>query len=1364
MIRHAKLSKRKVFSALAAFVLSGAMACSFMPSVLNTFAATGDPGHYDADFASLEEAHEFADKVNIELMSESMVLMKNANVDGKPALPLSTEKDGITLMGAPSYHVVAGGMGSGAGGAIEVTLQDSFRDAGFRVNNIMEETYNNLPESVYQGAVSAGVRGYKISTIQEDPEAIKSAEYSIADNGTKYQTVIWTLSRVGCEGSDGFTSDIPINKDPTKHYLELNDGEEKMLNYLTELKKAGKVEKVIVLIGSANVMELGPLEDSDTVDGIFWLGQPGSNGLAAVGKVMSGEVNPSGKTVDVWNANHKADPTWNNFGNNSQHDSWQYDAATDEWKKVGTALDNYAYVGDEADTATHTVEYEEGIYLGYKWYETAWYEDALSQLPTYDSTYNNAADENGYYNRGNGVVYPFGYGLSYTTFEQTFVTGADELAAAINAKASDGKANLDETVEVKVKVTNTGDVAGKDVVQLYVNAPYTTGGIEKAYVQLVSFAKTDELQPDESQTVSLRVRLADIAAFDYNDANKNDYKGYEIEHGTYNFRIQKNSHELCDGETNTLSASLDQIWLDNDADASNNTPYSNGDDFDTLLIQKREDSNATMTLLSRADLVGTFPTVPEAEDRDYGRYIANLLHQGGNANTAGLNYGENEYRRYMENMNSSDDLTTDPWYKTNEQIPDDWTQATEDEAEKRENGKTEVQIFEMSGLDYQDDETLLKEGDPFYDPAKQYTQADAWVMFMNQLTYDEMAQLISDNSFSTAGLPAVGLNEVKDADGPAQLGKSEGGYTWCCEVNIASTWNVELAYARGYMTGHDSLFLDITGWYGPSMNMHHSPFGGRNFEYYSQDALQGGFIAAADVAGFKSMGGISYIKHFVLNDTESDRAGLGTWLSEQAARENYFKNFEYAIKEFDEDIDITIDGFNITSDKIGGSMGIMTGGNRTGAIGGYINYRNQQTLARDEWGFKGKIVTDMYGGGFGKGNMLIRSGGSIPLGTYSGYNVITGEWDDSLRGGKGGVRDGLPVYTASTADAEGAVAVTESNLEAVNRYLPDAKVGDYVLEGAVPESATQYYAVRKAAMTVLYAGANSNTLKNGLDENLFANKEYTICVGNMLDVNFASEMDIGSTISYSALSELPEGVELTAAGELTGRPTTVGTYKIKVMMKTQQWITAEAEVTLTVTPLLSTDSDLKAETGKAFSATFTQDIFHLNDMFDDSYLAFKDEVGRITDISYSLETPVPGLSLSKDGVLSGTPTEAGSYEIVVRTTVGYPSDRGKAMKADFDTVFTLEVAGETAQQPGEQPEQEEQFQIREENGVVQISFDYGQTWKDIIDKTELQPETPPAENGGGCSGSVTGITMAVALAAVSAAGAVFIARKHRSEK
>ena len=414
------------------------------------------------------------------------------------------------------------------------------------------------------------------------------------------------------------------------------------------------------------------------------------------------------------------------------------------------------------------------------------------------------------------VVYPFGYGLSYTTFAQEMLTSGADLEAVINAASG-----LDTTVKVQVKVTNTGDVAGKDVVQLYAHAPYTEGGIEKAEVQLVTYGKTKLLQPGESEVLTLAIRLGDVASFDYNDANANGYKGWEIEAGAYQLRLQNNSHDLISAIDMTLTAKTTE--LDNDAASENNTLFSNGDDFDSLLNLKDAESESTMVLMTRADFKGTFPTAPSQDDRVYGARLIEMMA----TNTTGVAGEQTNESRYDGYTNSDDDLTTDPWYLTNDEIPSTWTQAADDTA--RENGKTAVQLSEMAGLDYWSDE-IVPEGHPYAD----MTEAEAWVEFVNQLTYSELITLVSSGRYITPGLDSVGKAQARDWDGPAQIRSGgTGGYTFCTAIVVASTWNTDLAYTFGRMMGNDSLFLGVPGWHAPSMNGHRSPFTGRNFEYYS---------------------------------------------------------------------------------------------------------------------------------------------------------------------------------------------------------------------------------------------------------------------------------------------------------------------------------------------------------------------------------------------------------------------------------------------------------------------------------------------------------------------------------------------------
>lgn len=1021
-------------------------------------------GTWYTDFATIEESHEHADKVNIQIMEESSILMKNDN----NTLPLK-KGSGVSVLGNLSYHVVTGGTGSGGGGALRVDMVSGLEKSGFKVNGLAKDFYSTLTSTAN---ISSGMfSGASGQQVQEDPSVLAPIEDSLRN----YRTVVWTIGRTGGEGSDLQTNSLPTNKDQTKHYLELNDNELKMVQYLSDLKTAGKIDKVVVLLNTANVLEMGPLQNNAAIDAILWIGQPGPNGLEGVGHVLNGSVSPSGRTVDVWDADHKKDPTWSNFGDNSQNtwDGQKFDSDSDYATnhivdKTGAVINNSAMV-----------EYEEDIYLGYKYYETA---DAEAKAGNYAG-----------FNYDEAVIYPFGYGLSYTKFSQKILTSSSEVEAAVKAATS-----LDSTFPVKVEVTNTGYVAGKEVVQLYNHAPYTKNGIAKAEVALVGFEKTDTLQPGESQVVTVNVRLEDLASFDYNDANKNQYKGWEIEAGDYELRLQKNSHELIEA----LKVKLEEKKLDNDDDATNNTVYSNGNDYDTLINMKAEGTQSHMKLMSRDDFTGTFPTPSKKEERYFGDHVTEILKNANYTTQAGSQTPEH---RYTGDINGSDDLPTDPWYKTNADIPSTWTQAT-----TREDGeKTAVQLQDMAGLDYWDTTTKVTEG-----AYKDQTAAQAWDSFMNQLTLDEMKSLLINGSYSTPGLASVGKDAAADQDGPAQLA---GGYTFAASINIASTWNVDLAYERGRAVGNDSLFLNVPGWYAPSMNIHRSAFTGRNFEYYSQDAFMSGMIGAYDVKGFQDKGGYVYIKHYALNNCETDRTGIATFASEQTIRENYLKTFELSV-------------------KLGDAKAVMTSFNRIGIIPASANYMSSQAILRDEWGFHGQTVTDFYMGNMARGSMAIRAGNNMPLGRNN-WGPIDGTWDATLRDGKGGVRSGNAT------------------------------------DGVSPESPTAYYAIRKAAEQVLWVGSSTNVIENKYDKSQFQNQTVEGIQGMALNKSITFDASkYGTTNNSFSITggTLPKGVSFNSAtGTFTGTPTETGDFPLTVTLTSDKWVTTTAQITLRIKPLFT---------------------------------------------------------------------------------------------------------------------------------------------------------------------------------------------------
>lgn len=1187
-----KKQKKNIKVLTGVLAVAGGMVIASAVSATPTYAsfAADQNGKFYTDFSSFEEEQEFAGSLNVKIMEESVTLLKNKD----ETLPLAKGSN-ISLLGTHSYRPFLGGTGSGSIGGSFATLPDSLTNSGLNLNAAVSDYYKAHD---YKSNVCVQGMFTQASQSVDGPaseiEALKNTFTFYGD------AALITIGRIGGEGDDllrtnvGIAGNTIVNQDPTKHSLELFDTEKDLIEVAKQY-----CDKVIILINSANAMEIPELEDDPDIDAIVWIGQPGETGLKGVGPVLVGDVAPSGRLADIWPADFKKDPTWFNFGDNKQNNDY------DPVKKVfDTEYSNVVTqaIGSKIPNGTrYALEEEEGIYLGYKWYETAAADGILDDLAIYESA--NAAipeDKAGdmYYNRSTGVVYPFGFGLSYTEFNKEFVSTADEVQAAINAAAS-----LEASIPVKVRVTNNGSVAGKEVVQLYNHAPYTNGGIEKAEVSLAGFAKTKLLKPGRSEVVTVNVRVGDLAAFDYNDANENNFAGWEIEAGAYELRLQDNSHEQVAKLDLALTAKefrKDGSVATGLAAGDSYNVLSKGDDYDTLLpiklhvdgepgsaaipakpgVDANEDGDyddegdtapvdavpevpatgdgVTFKLMSRANFVTTFPTAPTAAERVYPDIVLALLtnsstHRSGDTSIleGQANYSEwAKYYRYTGNFNGSDDLPTDPWYKTNADIPASWTQL----ATARASGtQAAVLIQQMSGLDFNSDR-IVPEGHPYAGS----TEAEAWNQFMNQLTYAELAALLQNGGYKTPGLNAIGKKQAGDQDGPAQLKGTQnggnmvtnfnkGGTPWCCEVNISSTWNVELAHKQGLCVGNESLFNGSNGWYGPAMNTHRSPFSGRNFEYYSQDGVHGGIIAGAVVSGAQSKGCNVFMKHYALNDQETNRMqGIATYNSEQAIRETLLKPFEYAT-------------------KVGHATAVMTAFNRSGSIPAFANYMFNEEILRQEWGFMGESVTDYYSASMGKGNYLQRGGCHLALngnlnyntnitGTRSNTNAITGIWDPELREGKGGVRDGLKV------------------------------------DDVIPESPTQYYAIRMAATYICWVGANSNSAQNGVTTvgatgntttpmNIFSfETNQSLKFGVSANINAAvnpEHVPSDCSVKYELEGTLPSGLSFnTSTGRITGSATELGTFNLTVKAIIDNYILRSASLKLTVDPTAQVNEDV----------------------------------------------------------------------------------------------------------------------------------------------------------------------------------------------
>ena len=784
-----------------------------------------------------EEAAEVAEKI----MEDGIVLLKNESL-----LPLNETKK-LNIFGWESINPAYGGAGSGGINDLYdiVSLNQGLENAGFSINQELVDFYNNY------GADNPEMSIQKQSwTLPEPPvdtysdELIKSAkEYS--------DVAVVVLSRKAGEGHNDIPMDVrkaayDNNSDEYddfpegEHYLQLSQTERDMVDMV-----CSNFDNVIVVYNGANQFELGFADEYPQIKSVVWCPGTGNVGFNALGKVFSGEVNPSGKTPDTFIYDMTTAPWWNNAE-----------------KTEYTNLADLAVEGMNAGTAQvyapAFTNYVEGIYVGYKYYETAAQEGAID----YDKT----------------VQYPFGYGLSYTEFEQKM----GEL------EEKDGQISVD------VEVTNTGDVAGKDVVEVYYEPPYTNGGIEKSSANLIEFAKTDLLQPGESQTVTVTFSIEDMASYDENHA-----KAYVLEKGDYVISINSDSHTVLDQKTYT--ADKDVVYKGENKRASDDTAATN----------VFEDAKGDVTYLSRAD------------------HFAN--YEEATAAPASAELGEPYVSEY--HLNSNFDKTT---YLNDEDVMP---------TTGADNGLT---LADMRDADYDD---------------------PRWEKLLDQLTVDEMANMIAMAGYQTAAMDSVGKVATLDFDGPAAINNNftgVGSIGFPIEVVVASTWNKELAQAWGECMGKISQEMGAEGWYAPGMNTHRTAFGARNYEYFSEDGVLAGNMGAKAVEGARKYGVYSYIKHFALY--EGNAKMVSVWSNEQAIREIYLKPFEISVKQ-------------------GGANAVMVswsflGDKWTGESSNLMN-----TVLRDEWGFRGMALTDFFrnnGHGFMNADAALANGVDAMLSTFNG--------------------------------------------------------------------------------------------------------------------------------------------------------------------------------------------------------------------------------------------------------------------------------------------------------------------------------------------------------------------------------------------
>ena len=875
-----------------------------------------------------------ANELAKEVQSEAITMLKNDDSN----LPLSNKK--VNVFGWGSTNPVYGGTGSGSMSKQykTVSLLDGMKQAGLKTNTELSKLYTDYRKDRPEVGMFA-----QDWTLPEVP-AKQYSDKLVSDAKDFSDEAVVVLTRVGGEGAD-LPTDMKAKgityKNNSKDYDDFQKGESFLQLLKTERDMIDLVtsnfKKVTLVYNGANTFQFDFLNDYPQIQSVVWCPPAGQTGFSALGEVLAGETNPSGKTSDTFLKNLTKSVSYNNFG------KFEYTNMADKAAKYK------GFTGDDVTAIPGFVNYSEGIYVGYKFYETASDEGLIN----YDDT----------------VAFPFGYGLSYTSFDQKLDS----------VKYKGGK------VTVTATVTNTGDKAGKDVVEVYYNPPYTDGGIEKASKNLAGFEKTKELQPGESQKVTVKFDDDDMASYDYKGA-----KAYVLEKGDYDISIQSDSHHVIDHKAITVK---DTVTYDSDSNTHN------GDK--TVATNQFDDVAGDVTYLSRAD------------------HFANYKE----ATAAPTNFKMSD--KAKETFYNNSNYDPKKFDKDSDKMP-------------TTGAKNGLKLSDMYGKDYDD--------------------AD-WDKLLDQLTFDDMDNLIANGGYGTQAVKSVGKIQLTDADGPASLNNNftgVGSIGFPASTAFACTWNKDLAKQFGEMIGDMAHDMHVAGWYAPAMNIHRNAFSGRTFEYFSEDSLLSGVMASSEISGAKSKGVYSFMKHFALNDQETKRTEmLCTWTNEQAMREIYLKPFEMSVKE-------------------GGAQAVMSSFNYIGNTYAGADSALLQTVLRGEWGFKGFVLTDYFGGyGYQNADQEVRAGNDSMLATTKITNHITDKSATSVKAmrqaahnilytaanswqyANGEPKVATPIWKTAMYVAWGVVAVLVIGLEflTIKRYLSRKKAVATIEPAAEPAQA-----------------------------------------------------------------------------------------------------------------------------------------------------------------------------------------------------------------------------------------------------------------------------------------------------------------------
>lgn len=818
-----------------------------------------------------EETRNHSKEVVKKIGEEGFVLLRNED----SLLPLKDEKK-LNVFGWASTAPIYGGTGSGSSDTSKNEgILDSLKDAGYALNDDLINMYKKYQD----GRVSKGLNMKEQDWSLPEP----TAEYYTADMMKKAKdfsdTAVIVLGRSGGEGADlptdmraiidgkyNIAKEVSVNPDKYGYfgaqyknngkepdfdegqsYLELSKPEKDMIKTVCD-----NFDKVVLIVNANNPMELSFVKDYKQIKSMIWAPGAGVSGFEAIGEIMKGEVNPSGRTVDTFVKDLKKTPYINNIGNHAYSN-------VNDLKEAIVKSDN------SAEGNISFVNYAEGIYTGYKFYETA----AEEGLLNYEDT----------------VEYPFGYGLSYTTFTQSMENFKDE----------------GDSVSFDVEVKNTGSVEGKDVVEVYSTPPYENGGIEKSAVNLVDFAKTKSLKPGEADKISFTIKKEDLASYD-SEGVKIQGGGYILEKGEYKISIRKNSHEEIASESFTVNE---------DIDYSKNKRES---DKVAAVNHFEEYARGKFTVLSRKDHFANYDkacgVIPEEA------YVMDDATKEAVKEVSFPYYDPKKYDKAEDKMPTM-------------------------------GAKNGLKLYDLRGASYDDEK---------------------WDKLLDEMSFEDMSTLINVGGWQTSAIKSIKKPATVDCDGPAGLNNfitQVYGTSFPGEILMAQSYNRDLLEEVGDAIGAEFKAAGYYGWYGPAANTHRSAFAGRNFEYFSEDGVLSGNLAAAEMNGVVKHNVYPYFKHFALNDQETNRcAFLLTYATEQTIRENYLKGFEIGLKKYQ-----------------GKLQGVMSSFNFIGTIPATANSNLLNDVLRKEWGFRGVVVTD-YDGSYGYmiSDNSVRNGNDLMLG------------------------------------------------------------------------------------------------------------------------------------------------------------------------------------------------------------------------------------------------------------------------------------------------------------------------------------------------------------------------------------------------